>query len=400
MPGADLVTVEDVSKTYARNSPPAVSHLGFTLRRREILAILGPSGSGKTTILRLIAGFDRPDAGRILLDGRPVSGEGAWVEPEDRRMGMVFQDYALFPHLTLLDNVAFGLRNESRKSRSDTARSVLDVVGMADLARRYPHEISGGQQQRVALARALAPDPLVLLLDEPFSNLDSDMRAEMREELLRILQGSETSAVVVTHDQEEAFALADRIGVLNRGGLEQISRPEVLYGEPRTRFVADFVGQSDFVPGVVRGVIETELGSFPNASGLPDGSRVELLARPDEVEVEASEDGNGVVARRRFRGSETLYHLTLPSGAQLRSSQPSACALSAGARVKVVFRPANVVVFPCAEPPDRAACRKAPSGGREPLRGASAAEGRSAPDPPPNEGAPRWSPRGSGPRWG
>lgn len=383
MPGADLITVEDVSKTYARNSPPAVSRLSFTLRRREILALLGPSGSGKTTTLRLIAGFDRPDAGRILLDGRPVSGDGAWVEPEDRRMGMVFQDYALFPHLTLLDNVAFGLRNESRKSRSETARSVLGVVGMADIAQRYPHEISGGQQQRVALARALAPDPLVLLLDEPFSNLDSDMRAEMREELLRILQGSETSAVVVTHDQEEAFALADRIGVLNRGGLEQIARPEALYGEPRTRFVADFVGQSDFVPGVVRGVIETEVGSFPNASGLPDGARVELLARPNEVEVEASEDGGGVVARRRFRGAETLYHLTLPSGAQIRSSQPSACALSAGARVKVVFRPANVVVFPCAEPPNRAACRKEPSAGREPLRGASAAavvEGGSAPD--------------------
>ena len=375
MPGADLIIVEDVSKTYARNDPAAVSRLGFTLRRGEILALLGPSGSGKTTTLRLIAGFDRPDAGRILLDGRPVSGDGAWVEPEDRRMGMVFQDYALFPHLTLLDNVAFGLRNESRKSRSGVARAVLGVVGMADFARRYPHEISGGQQQRVALARALAPNPLVLLLDEPFSNLDSDMRAEMREELLRILQGSETSAIVVTHDQDEAFALADRIGVLDRGRLEQLSRPETLYGKPQTRFVADFVGQSDFVPGVVRGVIETEVGSFPNDAGLPDGARVELLARPNEVAVEASEDGDCVVARRRFRGAETLYHLTLPSGAHLRSSQPSACALSAGARVKVVFRPAHVVAFPCAEPPDRAACRKPPSAGREPFRGDDAGRG-------------------------
>ena len=375
-----LITVEDVSKTYARNSPAAVSRLSFTLRRREILALLGPSGSGKTTTLRLIAGFDRPDAGRILLDGRPVSGEGAWVEPEDRRMGMVFQDYALFPHLTLLHNVAFGLRHRSRKSRSDTARSVLGAVGMADLARRYPHEISGGQQQRVALARALAPNPLLLLLDEPFSNLDTDMRGEMREELLRILQGSETSAIVVTHDQEEAFALADRVGVLDRGRLEQLSRPEALYGEPRTRFVADFVGQSDFVPGVVRGLIETEVGSFPNVPGLPEGARVELLARPNEVEVEASEDGDCVVARRRFRGAETLYHLTLPSGAQLRSSQPSACALSAGARVKVVFRPANVVAFPCAEPPDRAACPKAPAAGREPLRGGAADRGSASDD--------------------
>ena len=346
MDGTSLITVEEISKTHARCSPAAVSALSFTLGQGEILALLGPSGSGKTTTLRLIAGFDRPDGGRILLNGRPVSGGGVWVAPEERRIGMVFQDYALFPHLTLLDNVMFGLGKQSRTSRVDAARRVMAVVGMEELAQRYPHELSGGQQQRVALARALAPNPLVLLLDEPFSNLDFDMRAEMREELLRILRASEISAIMVTHDQEEALAVADRVGVLNHGFLEQLSEPEVLYRQPRTRFVAEFVGQSDFIPGVVGDGIETEVGIFPADSGLPRGTEVELLVRPDEVAVEAADDGEGVVARRRFGGAENLYNLTLPSGVQIRSTQPSTRILPAGARVKVTVRPANLIVFP------------------------------------------------------
>ena len=346
MDDTSLITVEELSKTHARSSPAAVSALSFTLRQGEILALLGPSGSGKTTTLRLIAGFDRPDGGRILLNGRPVSGNGVWVAPEERRIGMVFQDYALFPHLTLLDNVMFGLQNESRTSRVDSARRVMAVVGMEELAQRYPHEISGGQQQRVALARALAPNPLVLLLDEPFSNLDFDMRAEMREELLRILRASEISAIMVTHDQEEALAVADRVGVLNYGFLEQLSEPEVLYRRPWTRFVAEFVGQSDFLPGVVGDGIETEVGSFPDDSGLPRGTEVELLIRPDEVDVEATDDGEGVVTRRRFGGAENLYNLTLPSGVQIRSTQPSTRILPTGVRVKITVRPANLIVFP------------------------------------------------------
>ena len=346
-----LITLEDVWKSHVRGGPAAVSGVSFGLKQGEVLALLGPSGSGKTTTLRLIAGFDRPDSGRILLNGAPVSGDGMWIEPEQRRIGMVFQDYALFPHLTLLDNVMFGLRDGSRKSRSDSAREVLAVVGMDALAQRYPHELSGGQQQRVALARALAPKPLVLLLDEPFSNLDVDMRAEMRDELLRILRVSETSAIMVTHDQEEALAVADRVGVLNHGVLEQLSEPEVLYRQPRTRFVAEFVGQSDFIPGVVRGAIETEVGDFPNDAGLPAGARVELLVRPDEVAMEPCRDGAGVVARRRFRGAENQYHLTLRSGAEIRSSQPSTRVLPAGARVKVTIAPASVIVFPSGDPP-------------------------------------------------
>ena len=348
MDGGGLITLEDVSKTHAPGDPAAVSGVSFTLRQGEILALLGPSGSGKTTTLRLIAGFDRPDGGRILLNGAPLSGDGMWIEPEQRRIGMVFQDYALFPHLTLLDNVMFGLRDGTRKSRVDAARRVLDAVGMGELIQRYPHELSGGQQQRVALARALAPNPLVVLLDEPFSNLDFDMRAEMREELLRILRASDTSAIMVTHDQEEALSVADRVGVLNNGVLEQLSEPEVLYRQPGTRFVAEFVGPSDFVPGVVGELIETEVGDFPNDCGLPDGARVDLLVRPDEVRVEPSDGGEGIVARRQFRGAESLYYLALRSGVQLRTSEPSTRVLAPGTPVKVTVRPVNVIAFPCA----------------------------------------------------
>ncbi len=354
MDDAGLITLDSVSRTHAPRAPAAVSGLSFTLRRHEVLALLGPSGSGKTTTLRLIAGFDRPDSGRILLNGAPLSGDGIWIEPEGRRIGMVFQDYALFPHLTVRDNVMFGLGGRPRPARVDAARRVLGAVGMETLAQRYPHELSGGQQQRVALARALAPNPLVLLLDEPFSSLDFDMRAEMREELLRILRLSETAAILVTHDQEEALAVADRVGVLNDGVLEQLSEPEVLYRQPKTRFVAEFVGQSDFVSGVVHESIKTEVGLFPNGPGFPDGTRVEVLVRPDEVAVEPAGGGAAVVARRQFRGSESLYHLNLPSGAQLRSSQPSTCALRPGARVNVTVRPAHLVVFPA---PPRAAVR-------------------------------------------
>lgn len=349
MDSTALISLEDIRKTHTPGSPAAVFGLSFTLKQHEILALLGPSGSGKTTTLRLIAGFDRPDGGKILLNGTPVSGGGMWVEPEHRRIGMVFQDYALFPHMTLLDNVMFGLRGGSRKSRADSALEVLGLVGMGELAQRYPHELSGGEQQRVALARALAPRPLVLLLDEPFSNLDFDMRDEMREELLRILRASGTSAIMVTHDQEEALAVADRVGVLNHGFLEQLSEPEVLYRRPNSRFVAEFVGQSDFIPGVVREAVETEVGEFPNDGGLPAGARVDLLVRPDEVEVEPSDDAHGVVAWRRFRGAESLYHLVLRSGVRIRSMQPSTRRLPPGARVKVTIRPANVIVFPCSD---------------------------------------------------
>jgi iron(III) transport system ATP-binding protein len=342
----NLVTLNEVTKRYPQAAAPAVSRLSLTLEAGEIIALLGPSGSGKTTALRLIAGFEAPDEGMILLNGLPMSGGEFWVSPEAREIGMVFQDYALFPHLTLLDNVAFGLRAFRKREREAKAMEILEVVGMDLLAQRYPHELSGGQQQRVALARALAPDPLVILLDEPFSNLDADMRTEMRTEVEKILRGSNMSAIMVTHDQEEAFSMADRVGVLNDGSLEQVAAPETLYHTPATRFVVDFVGQADFLPGEVQEGIKTEVGTFPDESGLLKGTRVEVMMRPDDVGMEPSADGEVLVAERKFRGSENLYTLILPSGGHLHSSQSSTLVVPAGTKVKVTVRPSHLVVFP------------------------------------------------------
>ena len=341
-----LVTIKEVSKSYSSGSPPAVARLSLTLEKGEILALLGPSGSGKTTTLRLIAGFEDPDEGMILLNGVPVGGGGFWVPPESREIGMVFQDYALFPHLTLLDNVAFGVRIREKGKREQKAMKVLEMVEMGEMAKRFPHELSGGQQQRAALARALAPGPLVILLDEPFSNLDADMRTEMRREVEGILHDSGKSAILVTHDQEVAFSMANRVGVLNQGSLEQIATPEVLYHTPATRFVADFVGEADFLPGEVREGIVTEVGTFHDGSGLSKGTRIEVMIRPDDVDFEPSQSGNGLIVGRKFRGSENRYALTLPSGIRLRSSQSSDRVLPQGTRVEVTVRPTHLVVFP------------------------------------------------------
>jgi len=258
----DLLLLDRVSKRFRAADPPAVDGLSLRVTEGEILALLGPSGCGKTTTLRLIAGLESPDAGTITLRGQIVAGPGRAVPPEERGVGIVFQDYALFPHLTVADNVAFGLPRAARRSRVE---AVLELVGLGGFGPRYPHELSGGQQQRVALARALAPAPALLLLDEPFSNLDADLRAQMRDEVERILRTSGTTAVFVTHDQEEAFTLADRVGVLLAGRIEQLAPPQELYHRPATRFVAAFVGAADFLPGVVtaQGIV-TEVGTFAN----------------------------------------------------------------------------------------------------------------------------------------
>jgi iron(III) transport system ATP-binding protein len=348
----NLLTLTEVSKRFAADQPPAVDGLSLSVEEGEIVALLGPSGCGKTTTLRLIAGFEAPDAGTVSLRGEIVASPGRLVPPEARGIGIVFQDYALFPHLAVDDNVGFGLDRLDRPARRARIGDVLDLVGLGGFGGRYPHELSGGQQQRVAVARALAPAPALLLLDEPFSNLDADLRAQMRDDVEAILRNTGTTAVFVTHDQEEAFTLADRVGVLHRGRIEQFASPEDVYHRPATQFVAEFVGAADFLPGLVtaEGIV-TELGVFVNRDGLLSGTPVEVMIRPDDIGFVPQADGTGVIIRRFFRGSETLYCIRLPSGHRVHSSQPSASMFPTGTRVRAEAQVLHVVAFPAGAPP-------------------------------------------------
>src|SRR2546427_3550178 len=294
-----LVELENVTRRFGPDRSPATDGLSFTVESGRILALLGPSGCGKTTTLRLIAGFETPDEGRIAIAGQTVADaeRRVHIEPEARGVGVVFQDYALFPHLTVTQNVASALGRASRSNRRARVAQILDLVGLTDFAERYPHELSGGQQQRVAVARALAPEPALVLLDEPFSNLDADLRAQMRDEVEKVLRATGTTAIFVTHDQEEAFTIADQVGVLNHGRLEQLEAPEVIYHHPATPFVAEFVGAADFLPGVVtaEGIV-TEIGVFGLNARAP-GDRVRVMIRPDDVDFMPDPAGDAVIIR-------------------------------------------------------------------------------------------------------
>jgi iron(III) transport system ATP-binding protein len=345
-----LLSLEQLTKYYPSQALPAVDHLSLELEQGEILALLGPSGCGKTTTLRLIAGFERPDAGVVEISGKVMADGHTSVPPEQRGVGVVFQEYTLFPHLTVEENILFGLRPLRTQERAQRLREMLEMVGLRAFARRYPHELSGGQQQRVALARALAPRPAVLLLDEPFSNLDADLRVQMLHEVYTILRHLGTTAVFVTHDHEEAFMVADRVGVLNGGRLEQLSCPEEIYHLPATRFVARFVGQANFLPGrVVMAGIETDIGTFPNSPDLPEGAVVEVMIRPHQLELRPDTTGNGLVVSCHFRGADALVVVQLPSGVTLYSYQPSTLGFQARERVKVMARPCHSIVFSAGE---------------------------------------------------
>ncbi len=341
-----VIELVQVTKTYPGGKLPAVYEVSFKVNQGEVLALLGPSGSGKTTLLRLIAGFETPDQGKIFLNNQEVSRPHDCLPPEKRGVGMVFQDYALFPHLTIEGNVAFGLGSLNRDLRKKRVQEVIDQVGLTSLSHRYPHELSGGQQQRVALARALAPNPIVLMLDEPFSNLDPDMRTQMRLEVAAILRRTGSTAILVTHDHEEAFAMADKVAVLNAGRLEQCDTPEWVYHTPSTPFIADFVGQADFIPGVIRdGKTATEIGIFPNASIFTEGMDVMVMIRPDDIDLLPHAEGTATVIGRQFKGSENLYTIALPSGQTLHSSQHSLSVYSDQTRVDLKLKVTHTVLF-------------------------------------------------------
>jgi iron(III) transport system ATP-binding protein len=322
----------------------AVVDLHFTVAEGEILAVLGPSGCGKTTLLRVIAGFEAPDAGELYIDGRFAADAVRCVAPERRRVGMVFQSYALFPHLTVEQNIAYGLhKGELRPAR---VREVLELVGLPGFEVRFPHELSGGQQQRVALARALAPRPKVLLLDEPFSNLDAGLRTQVRDEIRDILKPAGITTIFVTHDQEEALFMGDQVGIMNAGRLEQIGTPEDIFHTPATRFVAEFLGLPNFLPArVVTDGLATELGVQCQPVPLPAGTAVDVLVRPDDLELWPDPSGEARIKRSVFRGMDYLYQVTLPSGDMVQCLGPHTRRYEPGTRVRVALTPGHELAW-------------------------------------------------------
>jgi len=350
-----VLAFENVAQSYGRKL--VLRDVSFHLRPGEIGCLLGSSGCGKTTALRLIAGFERLAAGAIRIGGTCVARPGSQLEPEERHVGLVFQDYALFPHLDVAANIAFGLQRLAGVERERRTAEMLELVGMTGEARRYPHELSGGQQQRVALARALAPRPRLLLLDEPFSNLDVELREKLSIEVRDILKHEGMTALLVTHDQHEAFAIADVVGIMGEGEILQWDSPYDLYHRPRSRRVAEFVGEGVLLPGKVcaDGRVETALGLLDgvlttecdggSCALLGEGTSVEVLLRPDDIVHDDAGPLVAMVERKAFRGAEFLYVLRLAGGERVLSLVPSHHDHALGERIGLRLDVGHVVAF-------------------------------------------------------
>lgn len=349
---SELLSLKHVQCDYDRQ--PVVNDLSAHVNRGDIVCLLGPSGCGKTTILRAIAGFHPLSDGEIHINGALVSSSGFTLPPEKRRLGMVFQDYALFPHLNVINNVSFGLRHLPTTHRQQVAQTMLEIVGLERMGERFPHELSGGQQQRVALARALAPQPDLLLMDEPFSNLDVEMRERLSEEVRHILKKQGITAILVTHDQNEAFSLGDQVGVMNEGRLLQWDTPYNLYHEPNCRFVADFIGQGIFMDGTLISpdTVETEVGRYQGnrAYDYPENTQVEVLLRPDDVIPDPNSPLRARITQKAFKGAEILFALQLPSGGKLLSLFPSHADHRIGETVGIRVEADHLVLFPKINP--------------------------------------------------
>ena len=344
-----LLEINSIECRYGADT--AVRDLSMRVKQGSLVCLLGTSGCGKTTVLRAIAGFEPVVNGEIILDGKTISRPGYTLAPEQRHLGMVFQDYALFPHMDVNANIAFGLRNISSSARREITARMLKTVGLVGLGARFPHELSGGQQQRVALARALAPQPAVILMDEPFSNLDVDLRERISLEVRDILKSQGTTGILVTHDQHEAFALGDQIGVMHEGSILQWDTPYNLYHEPASRFVADFIGQGIFLRGTLLApdTVETEIGIVKGkrAYEWPVGAQIELLMRPDDIIHDDQAPMRAEVLQKAFKGAEIMYTLRLPTGSKILSMFPSHHNHAIGELVGIRIEIDHMVAFRC-----------------------------------------------------
>lgn len=342
-----ILELENISKTF-RNLK-VIHDFSLHLKKGAIGCLLGPSGCGKTTVLRTIAGFELPDTGRVKMNGKTVSSVSVHCLPEKRKIGMVFQDYALFPHLTVFDNISFGIKKMKSSDKKKRVSELLHLVGLDNVAKQFPHELSGGQQQRVALARALAPSPDLLLLDEPFSNLDVTLRERLSAEVRDIIKESKTSALIVTHNQQEAFAMADVIGVMHQGRLKQWDTSYTLYHRPASPEVADFIGEGVMLPGQVTGEseVKTGLGRLNGNLVIPDGGfgGAEVLIRPEEIVYDKSSPLKACVMKKQFRGATTLYKLRLPSQDHVLALLPSHPNHDIGQQIGINTQVQDIILF-------------------------------------------------------
>ena len=343
-----LLSVEQICKSY--DSTQVARNVSFFLNKGEIGCLLGPSGCGKTTLLRIIAGFESVQSGTVRIDSTVVTNMHKVLPPEKRSIGMVFQDYALFPHLTVWENIGFGIRKLPLNQQQERINELLSLVGLSEVGRKYPHEISGGQQQRVALARALAPKPELLLLDEPFSNLDALLRERLTVEVRDILKELGTTALLVTHNQHEAFSVADKIGVLFQGEMQQWEGAHAIYHKPASLEVAQFVGDGTLIAGKVigPGKVSSSLGVLEGDLSLPctSGCEVDLLLRPEDILHVEDASLRGTILHKSFRGPNIVYQLQLPSGEQCQALVSSHHDHNLGESIGIVPEIDNLIIFP------------------------------------------------------